>query len=225
MDTSNYDKIIQRSIKHTLTPHDYLAIESTFTKDIKPHLKSNIDSPLYGFHLRTNFINVSAIHFLAKSFVIYFEEYSFLNERHHVTNYLNALKLFTGSHLDVDNKIIWNHNYEHGSHLDAIRQLYYVFYMLMYEGIISYNKDRYEAKKQFKSQIIKKILNAFKLENSEFPDYSVIDNSIRVKYDEKSEIKNELNKVVIPLYPKEPDFEKLTYLFIRNNISNMEKIF
>ena len=132
MDTSSYNKLLQRSINHTLTPSDYLEIASTITSDNKPHFKSNIDSPFYGFHLRTKFVNVEAVHFLAKSFIIFFEEHSFLNEKLHRSNYINVIKLLTGSPLDVENKIIWNHNYEHGNHLDAIRQLFYVFYLFFY---------------------------------------------------------------------------------------------
>jgi hypothetical protein len=97
--------------------------------------------------------------------------------------------------------------------------------MMMYEGIIAFDKDHYEKKKHLKSIIIKKIINAFKLADSDFPDYSAIDSSIRPADDEESEEKNGMHKIILSLYPKEIDFEKLTIAFIKINISNMEPIF
>jgi hypothetical protein len=225
MDNSIIEKTFQRSLNKLLTHNDYQLIERSLDIHVNPKYITNSEYPLYGFYLRTKFMNVEAIHFVARSFVLFFEEYSFLDEKEHISNYAKVIKLFTGNKLDVTDKIIWKHNYVHGNHLDAIRQLYYVFYMMMYEGIIAFDKDHYEKKKHLKSIIIKKIINAFKLADSDFPDYSAIDSSIRPVDDKESEEKNGMHKIILSLYPKEIDFEKLTIAFIKINISNMEPIF
>jgi hypothetical protein len=225
MDNSIIEKTFQSFINDSLTPKDYQQIEKSLDTHIIPKYITNSEYPSYGFYLRTKFMNVEAIHFVAKSFVLLFEQYSFLDKKEHISNYAKVIKLFSGSKLDVKDKIIWNHNYGPGNHLAAIRQLYYVFYMMMYEGIIAFDKDHYEKKKQLKSIIIKKIINAFKLADSDFPDYSAIDSSIRPVDDKESEEKNGMHKIILSLHPKEIDFEKLTIAFIKINISNMEPIF
>ena len=81
MDNSIIEKTFQSIINDSLTPKDYQQIEKSLDTHIKPKYITNSEYPSYGFYLRTKFMNVEAIHFVAKSFVLLFEQYSFLDKK------------------------------------------------------------------------------------------------------------------------------------------------
>jgi hypothetical protein len=190
-----------------------------------PHYSSDILDHECGFHLNVEYANSKSTEFISKSFMATFTAFRFLDENLEADNFSMLLAIFSGSRLDGGKKIKWNNNYKLESHVVTIHQLYYVFYSLMYKGIIKITADLKNNPGLLKSQIIKRLLNAFEPSEGEFPEYEEFDDCIKFVFDRKSHRSNGLEKMLPPKKPSQVSFEEITQTFISINLYSIKSSF
>jgi hypothetical protein len=187
---------------------------------IIPDYKSLITDTECGFHLCIEYANIESTVFLAKSFLVSYTGFGFLDEHNAENDIKMLLALFSGGRLIGRNKIKWNNNYKSESLATSMSQLYYIFYMLVYFQIIKITADKKINSDKLKVHIIKRILNAFEPEGSHFPEYKKIDDYIKVDFDDKKTEKNGLKFMLPPKKPTKINFEQLTKYLININLYN-----
>lgn len=224
-----YEKYLLSLIKKTeLIPKEEIqkATESLETNSNIPGYKTQLHDTESGFHLNVQFASFENTVIISKLFVVIYAVNGFIHEEDYAVNLEMALSLFSGSSLKGKNKIKWLNNYKETSYQVTIHQIYYVFYMLMYNGIIKFSFKGPNRTEQKKSQIIKRILNAFEPYGMTFPEYKRIDDSFKIHVLSEFSKDGDFQRIMAPQKPQTPNFEKITQTFITlilNSIINPDK--
>jgi hypothetical protein len=126
---------------------------------ISPIKPNNINYRTDGFIVQDNLYSISSVSLLITSFLEIFQHSGYLNVQDYDSDYSILEKLFLGRTLNVSTRIRWNDQYEDKRNTGRMTwvQLYYIFYQLHSNGILSFIGDY----KDIKSHIGYRLINSF----------------------------------------------------------------